>query len=50
MIPPEFAPPRLTTDAGGAHLAFWMFDTDRFAPAHYQVDIAPGGKTSFTGG
>jgi hypothetical protein len=51
MIPADqFAPPALTTDARGAHLAFWMFDTDRMQPARYTVDIAPDGKTSFTGG
>lgn len=51
MIPADkFEPPKLVTDAQGAHLAFWMFDTDRMAPTHYQVDIAPGGKTTFTEG
>jgi hypothetical protein len=45
----KFTPPTLTTSAGGAHLVFWMFDTDRFAPAFFQVDIAPDGRTSFTG-
>jgi hypothetical protein len=51
VIPADaFAPPKLTTDARGAHLAFWMFDTDRMAPATYTVDVAPDGKTTFTGG
>lgn len=51
MIPADkFAPPKLATDASGAHLAFWMFDTDRMAPAFYQVEISPDGKTTFTGG
>lgn len=51
MIPADkFAPPSLTTDAAGTHLAFWMFDTDRLQPASYRIDVAPGGKTSFTGG
>jgi hypothetical protein len=51
MIPADqFAPPVVTTDARGAHLAFWMFDTDRMQPARYAVDIAPDGKTTFTGG
>lgn len=44
----RFAPPRLTTDASGAHLAFWMFDTDRMEPALFRVDVAPDGKTAFT--
>jgi hypothetical protein len=49
QIPADrFAPPRLTTDASGAHLAFWMFDTDRMEPAFFQVDVAPDGKTTFT--
>lgn len=44
-----FHPPRLTHDAAGAHLAFWLFDTDRFEPSRWTVDIAPGGATQFTG-
>jgi len=46
----KFVPPTLTTSARGAHLVFWMFDTDRMVPTFYQVDIAPDGRTSFTEG
>ena len=46
----QFAPPTMSTDARGTHLAFWMFDTDFKAPRHYQVDVAPDGTTTFSGG
>ncbi|HLL23928.1 MAG TPA: hypothetical protein VK427_17440 [Kofleriaceae bacterium] len=46
----RFTPPRLSTDASGAHLTFWLFDTDRMEPVSYRVDIAPDGKTTFTEG
>lgn len=49
-IPPDrFHPPQLRHDASGAHLAFWYYDTDRFAAGRWQVDIAPGGATRFEG-
>lgn len=49
QIPADrFAPPRFTADASGAHLTFWMFDTDRMEPAFFRVDVAPDGKTAFT--
>jgi len=50
-IPPDqFAPPAMSTDARGNHLAFWMFDTDFLAARRYQVDVAPDGTTTVSGG
>jgi hypothetical protein len=50
-IPPDqFAPPAMSTDARGTHLAFWMFDTDFLAARRYQVDVAPDGTTTVSGG
>lgn len=46
----RFHPPQLSHDAAGTHLRFWYYDTDRFEPGRWQVDIAPGGTTRFSDG
>ncbi|MEZ4398495.1 MAG: hypothetical protein R3B06_00645 [Kofleriaceae bacterium] len=40
-----FHPPALSVDGAGAHLRFWLFDTDRLEPSHWTVDVAPDGAT-----
>ncbi len=47
LSPEEFSPPVSSFDDQGAHFRFWIYDTDHFEPAFFDVTVAPDGTTDY---